>query len=427
RSDAVRLAAVCLLLAACRTAAVDPPDAAQSPQASAEPAPLANVTTAATGTGTETSADARPPAEALRGDRSVPADAPREVRELGGKEPRADSRELAGYAMQAVLHAGEGPPAPKGPEVNALAIDAAKRKLEARIAIEASPTRARFVLSAGFVLPQGTELRSRVDRWGELLFLPDQGTYRVAEEGALRALLGERRLDVAPLSAAEIATPGEGARRLNLRTRRVDVTTRAAKATLELAAFAGIGDGGELVCRFLLDLVGAAPSTAACSTDEVPLHAELHWTTQGALFFDVTSIARRADLPVADLATPPPTASFTAEPLPESAGETLLARNELASMRTAAVDVPPSGPRDAQPPPPDAGMVLVNAGDELRVAWLDGVPAAWVAPGARIALPSLLRGRYTVQWRTFLGDAWDAPQTVTVPGESITGKEASAK
>jgi hypothetical protein len=416
-----------VLLAACRTAAVDPPDAAPSPQASAEPAPLANVTTAATGTGTESAADARPPAEPLRGDRSVAADTPREVRELGGKEPRADSRELAGYSMQAVLHAGDGPPAPKGPEVNVPAIDASRRKLEARIAIEASQTRARFVFSGGFVLPQGTELRSRVDRWGELLLLPDQGTYRIAEQGALRALLGERRLDVAPLSPAEIETPGEGARRLNLRTRRVDVTTRAAKATLELAAFAGAGDGGDLVCRFLLDLVDAAPSPAVCSTDEVPLHAELHWTTQGALFFDVTSITRRPDLPVADMAAPPATASFTAEPLPESSGETLLARNELASLRTAAVDVPPTGPRDAQPPAPDAGMTLVNAGDELRVAWIDGVPAAWVAPGARITLPSLLRGRYTVQWRTFLGDAWDAPQTVTVPGESVTGKEASAK
>jgi hypothetical protein len=257
--------------------------------------------------------------------------------------------------------------------------------------------------------------------------LPQEDGYRVIEAGALRALVGERRLDVAPLSPAEVTTPGEGARRLNLRTRRVDVATRAAKTTLELAAFAGAGDGGALLCRFLLDLMGAPPSTAACATDEVPLHAELRWTTQGSMVFDLTSITRRSDLPVADLATPPPTASFLAQPVPASGGEVLLPRAELAAFRTAAVDVPPAGPRDAQPPPPAEGLVLVNASDELKVAWVDGAPVAWVAPGARVALPSLLRGRYTVQWRTFLGDSWDAPEPVVVPGESASGREAPSK
>ena len=373
-------------------------------------------------------ADSGPPPEPLRGDRALPADAPREtVRELGGKDPRSDSKELGGYAMQAVLRAGDGPPAPKGPEVNTNAIEAARRKLESRIAIDASQTRARFVLSGGLVVPQATELRARVDRYGYLVFWPGEDSYRVAEEGARRALFGERRLDVAPLSAAEVTSPGEGARRLNLRTRRVDVSTRAAKATLELAAFRDAGDGGALVCRLLLDLVGAPPSTAACATDEIPLHAELRWMTEGALVFDVTSIARRLDLPVQELATPPATATFTAEPLPGSPGEVLLSRAELAAFRSAPVDVPPVAARDAQAPPPDSGLLLINAGDELRVVWLDGAPVAWVAPGARIPLTALLRGRYALQWRTFLGDAWDPPEPVTVPGQSVTGKEPAGR
>lgn len=410
---------------------MDPPDAAASPQASAEPAPLANVATAAGATTTSTSGvDAGPPPEPLRGDRALAADSPHEtVRELGAKDPRAsDAKELAGYVMQAVLHAGEGPPPAKGPEVNTNAVDAARRKLEARIAIEASPTRARFVLSGGFVVPQGTELRARVDRYGHLVFLPGEDAYRVAEEGALRALFGERRLDVAPLSAAEVTTPGEGARRLNLRTRRVDVSTRAAKATLELAAFRDAGDGGALVCRLLLDLVGAPPATVACATDEVPLHAELRWTTQGALVFDVTSITASAHLPVQELATPPATATFLAEPLPMSPGDVLVPKGELTAFRTAAVEVPPAASaRDAQAAPPDAGLLLVNASDELRVAWLDGVPVAWVAPGARIPVTALLHGRYALQWRTFLGDAWDPPEPVTVPGQSVTGKEPAGR
>ncbi len=62
--------------------------------------------------------------------------------------------------------------------------------------------------------------------------------------------------------------------------------------------------------------------------------------------------------------------------------------------------------------------MLVNSSDELRVAWIDGVPAAWVAPGERFLLPSLQRGRYAVQWRTFLADASDPPETTTVPGTS---------
>jgi hypothetical protein len=423
----VTLALGLSLLAACRGAAVDPPDAATSPQANAEPAPLANVTATTTATAADLGADARAPVESMRADRAIAADTPRETREIGGKEPRNDAKDLAGYEMQAVLHAGEGPPAPKGPEVNALAIEAARRKLEARIAIEASQTRARFVVTGGFVLPQGTELRARADRWGHLLMLPGEDSYRVLEPGALRALLGERRLDVAPLSAAEVTSPGEGARRLNLRTKRVDVTTRAAKTTLELAAFVGAGDGGTLVCRMLLDLAGAPPSTGVCATDEVPLHAELRWATQGALAFDVTSIVRRSDLSVQDLAAPTATATFAAQAVAVPGGEVLLAKNELTAFRTAPVDVPAAGPKDAQPPPPESGLVLVNASDELRVAWLDGVPVAWVAPGGRVALPSLLRGRYTLQWRTFLGDAWEPPAQVVAPGEITGGKEPAAK
>jgi hypothetical protein len=62
----------------------------------------------------------------------------------------------------------------------------------------------------------------------------------------------------------------------------------------------------------------------------------------------------------------------------------------------------------------------VNTSDELRFAWLDGAPIAWLAPGARLALPGLLRGRYGFAWRTFLGDAYDAPITINVPGVQTT-------
>ena len=269
------------------------------------------------------------------------------------------------------------------------------------------------------MIPAATELRSRADRYGHLLLLPGEDTYRVAEFGSLRALLGERRLDVAPMSPADVTGGGDGARRLNVRTRRVDVSTRAAKAVLDVATMRDAGDGGLLVCRFLFDLVNAPPSTAPCATDEVPLHAEIRWTTQGAMTFDVTSITRATDLAAQDMATPPASLSFTDAPLPAVPAELLVTRAELAAFRTGPVETPPpAGSAQAQAAP-EAGLALVNSTDELRVAWIDGVPAAWVAPGQRIALPWLLRGRYALQWRTFLGDGWEPPTTISAPEERL--------
>jgi hypothetical protein len=349
-------------------------------------------------------------------------DVPREtVREPGSKENVRDGKELSGYALHAVLRTGEGAPPPKGPEVNLAAIDSLRRRTEAHVAIEASQTRARFVLSGGFVLPQGTELRARNDRYGHLVIWPAENSYRIAEPGALRALLGERRLDVAPLSPARVTLGGEGARRLNVRTRRVEISTRAARAALELATFRDAGDGGVLICRLLLDLMNAPPSTPGCAADEVPLHAELHWTTQGALTFDVVSIARRTTLFAQEVAAPPPGTTFESGPLPVPPGETLVTKADLAAFRSAPLDVPATLAPDAQVGVPDAGLLVVNSSDQLRVVWLDGVAAAWVAPGGRQLLASLVRGRYALQWRTFLGDAWEVPRLISVPGSSDIG------
>jgi hypothetical protein len=401
---------------ACKGGPVDPPGAAPSPQAAAEPAPFATPPTAsATGTA---SRDAGPPPEPLRTDQALAADVPRELvgREAGVAR---DTRELVGYALQAVVRTGEAPPPPRAAEVNAPAIEAARRRAETRIAIEMSPSRVRFVLTgAGLVVPAGTELRARVDRYGYVLLWPGEETYRVAEPGALRALFGERRLDVAPVSRADVTNGGEGARRLNLRTRRVEVATRAAKATFELATLHDVDDGGAMICRLLLDLMSASPSTAACASDEVPLHVELRWTTQGTLTFDVTSVTRRLDLAAQDLEAPPASLEFTGSAPPQVPAETLVQRNELAAFRSAPVDLPPAPPREGQDP---AGLTFVNSTDELRVAWVDGVPVAWVSPGARVVLPSLPRGRYIVQWRTFLGDSWEPAVAVIVPGMSEAG------
>jgi hypothetical protein len=421
-----RLATILSVLAGaacfgCRAPAADPPDAATSPQAQAEPAPLAMVPSAASaGSPSGAEGDAGP-IEALRSGEALAPDSPREpshekeAREGGTR----DAHESTGFALQAVLRTGEGPPGPRASEVNAAAIDAARRKTEGRLAVDLAAGRARFVFSGGFVIPASTELRARVDRYGHLLFWAGEDGYRIAPPGALRALLGERRLDVSPLSPAIVRSGGEGGHRLNVRTRRVDVTTRAAKATLEIASLGVPGEGGPLVCRFLLDLMSAAPGTSVCASDETPLHAEIHWTTRGGLSFDVTSIARRGDASLQALSTPPPAAPLVTSPPPPLPGELLLPRADIAAFRTAAVDVAPTAVRDAQAP--EAGLLLVNSTDELRTVWIDGAQVAWVAPGGRLALGMLLRGRYTLQWRTFLGDGWEPPDTVVTPGVSEVG------
>jgi hypothetical protein len=140
--------------------------------------------------------------------------------------------------------------------------------------------------------------------------------------------------------------------------------------------------------------------------------------TRGALSFEVTSIARRTDFPLQELAAPPPSATFVSGPPPTPPAETLVARAELASFRTAPVDVAAPGAHGARAPAPESGLVLRNTSDELRVVWIDGVPVAWVAPGADESLTTLVRGHYTLQWRTFLGDAWTPPETAAVPGVS---------
>jgi hypothetical protein len=363
-----------------------------------------------------TGADAGPSPEALRFDSRLATDVVRDTsREPIAHEPH-EAKELIGFSLQAVLRSGEGPPAPKAGEVNLAAIDAAKRKTEPRFTVNAGPGRASFVLGAGFVLPPGTELRARADRYGHLLLWPGEGTVRAVEPGSLRALLGERRLDVAPLSPADARPNGEGPHRLNMRTRRVDVSTRAAKGTFELGAVRDSGEAGELICHFLLDLMSAMPATRVCETDEVPLHAELRWITGGTLVFDALNLTAPVDFSVQELACPPPAVSWVNSSLPSDGAETLLSKSEIAAFRSAPADVPSRPAREGQAPAPETGLLLVNSSDELRIAWLDGVPIGWIGPGGRLALPILLRGRYSLQWRTFLGDAWDPPDAVNAPG-----------
>ncbi len=348
----------------------------------------------------------------MRGDESLLADTPsREV-----KDAQAPI-----YTMEVTLRPADPPIPPKGQEIGAATIESARKRLDPRMVIDFSPTRVRMQLTGdAWLLPGGWEIRARSDRYGHLLVSPDQTTYRVLAPGALRALLGERRLDVAPVAAAEITPRGDGTRRLNLKTRRVEVSSRSAKATFEIAHAEGLGEAGAMIGRALLDLMSAPPSTPLVLTDEIPLHAELKWTTRGGLTYDALSLSKRADLPLSALTVPPSAATFTTDALPRQASGMFMTAVEIATLHTAVVEV---GPQPLPPGDTHATLTLGNATDELRVAWIDGVPAAWVAPRGRADLPGLFRGRYQLEWRTYLGDAAEIPTTVIAPGASELGAD----
>ncbi len=409
---AVMLAA--LPIAACRWGAppADPPDQPASPQAKAEPAPIASLPAS------EGSGNAQAPPllldggivpQPLRGDRELPAD-------TTTKETAKEG--IVGYSLEAILRVSDVPAPAKG--ADGAGVDLARKKTENHLLIDVAPTHARVVLGSGFVFPEGTELRARADRYGHLVYTPDDGKYRVVAPGALRAVLGERRFDVAPVLPAEVTHNGEGPRRFGHPTHKAGVATRAAKAAFEIGHLPDLGDGGVLLCRSLLELVSAPMSTPLCSDGDIPLRAELRWTTPpaatpglspkgrvaGAITFDVVSIARHAELPAASLATPPLQAVFEGAPIPFEGAKLLLARADLAAMRG---------------PGPEGALTLVNSTDELRFAWLDGTPIAWVAPGSRLRVTGLVAGHYVLQWRTFLADAIEPPQTVLLPATSDLG------
>ncbi len=392
RSLAVAAALVALCaLDACKSppGQGDPNEPKASPQANVVPAPLTTKPAAALSASTAT-VDAGPPPDTLRPLSPFPVD--------------TVARDGAGYALNVAVRFLDVPVVARG-DIPAAAIEAARRRVEPSFVVTMSPTRARMVLRGkASLLPEGSEIRMRSDVYGAVYVDADGATYRPLAPGTLRALFNERRLDVAPLTPAETSAAGDGAKRLGYATRKIEVWTRAAKATFELARVPDAGEGGVLLCRFLLDWMSAPPSTPLCDVGDVPLHAELRWTPRGVLVFDATSILRRLDLLGASLTTPPASARFTNEPLPKTPGALFFGPQELASLK------PGSEP---------SRLTLQNDADEPRIAWVDGIPVGWVAPDGRLDVQGVPKVKVGVDWRTFFDDAERAPaQTVVLPGAS---------
>jgi hypothetical protein len=265
--------------------------------------------------------------------------------------------------------------------------------------------------SRALPLGQGTEIRARSDFYGHLLVWPNGSRYRVLPPGAVRTLLGERRVDAVPLVRPQISGKGEGLRRIGLSTRRWDLSTPTGKLSLEQAKIAAAGEGGVLLCRLLAEIIAIDPSAAPCNSDDVPLVAHFQWPDGGSVAFEVTRVAERVEFSAEQRLVPPSGGEFTPASLPPAV------RQRVLDARRARCSPPTSSrcPWRSCAGRVDEGLVLYNGTDTIRYAFVDGVPLAWVAPNHDQRVSGLQRGRYIIQWRTFLGDAVDAPVIVELP------------
>ncbi|WP_437688392.1 hypothetical protein [Sorangium sp. So ce176] len=325
-------------------------------------------------------------------------------------------RELPGVALEAAFRWRDVPQPPKAPQLAAAGLQAAQAVTDLTWKIDLAETgrmRVQFT-SRALPLPSGSELRARHDVHGEVLLWPGLTQYRVLPPGALRTLLGERRIDVTPLSTGSARPIGEG-KRLDVDVRKVEMHASLGALYLELGRIPEAGEGGPLLCRALLEILGVDPKSPECVAGEVPLHASYAWQGGGGVGFEVTSVARRTDLVSTDMLMPPPSAAYAAAGLPSAQGGVFLSRDELAAIRTEPLPLPAS----VDPGAPGEGFVAVNQTDALLYLLVDGIPAVAVPPMSERYVSGPQRGLYVVQWRTFLGESIEPPQTVEMPARLV--------
>lgn len=176
--------------------------------------------------------------------------------------------------------------------------------------------RQRVQLSGAlFHLPEGTELRSRADRFGFIIVWPDGRSYRTVPRGALSSLLQERRVDVMP-SFEAIVPP---AARLTRDGQEFVVRkVQSPLGELELVASQQPewGDSTRLFCEMLVELVRVVANDEICRSGELPVEVKYKWASGGELRGTVAGVRRRADLDSSLFDLPPQMSIFKPGELP---------------------------------------------------------------------------------------------------------------
>lgn len=319
-------------------------------------------------------------------------------------------KDASGYSLTAEFRFGDVPGPANVPEVATTAVreKSAEGALKVTIDLAASGRLRLAFEAAGFSVPPHSELRARAGYYGHVLVWPGGEAYRNVQPGALRALFEEARLDVSPLLRSKLGSGAAGSR-LGRKTVASTVETSLGVLSLEQAVMPQ-ASGGDLLCRLLAELVGAEPSTEACRQDRIPFAAHYRWTGGGSLGFTASALAERKDLLPATLAMPPDGARFLPGELPLAKLGALLGPEALAELRTR-----PAGTAST------AETTFHNQTSVLQYLLLDGVPVAGARPRARVSIPGVVRGRYTVLWRDFFGTATGIPELLDLPAALRAG------
>jgi hypothetical protein len=307
------------------------------------------------------------------------------------------------------------------PETNGDALQKLKEALAFDLVIELSSAgrmRARLDSDA-FVLPRGSEIRSRPDRLGHALIWDGGSKYTIVPAGTLRATLNEHRPDNAPLLKPKITAAGTGSVQ-GLPTEKAELSTPLGRLVLDQASVPSAGGSGRLLCRMLGELIAADPLNSLCERALVPLKAELFTRSGGHLLFEVQKLEK--DRPLDTPLVPPPDAQFVPQDLP-GAGTALIPSNErLRELRLRAL------PRTEKPEAgaPKQGLVVQNRSDVLRYVVLDGVVLARVPARAELLVDALLPGKYALVTLDFLGDDATALRMIELPARVAIGEEADS-
>lgn len=262
-------------------------------------------------------------------------------------------------------------------------------------------------------LALGTEIRAREDRAGYVLLWPDFENYRAIPRGALRTSLAERRVDVAPLAAATLTKLG-GASRLGAPIRRVVLDGSLAKLTMGLAKALPIGSGGPLLCEMFLELAGIDPALSApCEQGEFPLDVSIDWARGGGAIFEATSVKHRQDIPHLEVVLLPTGPKEKNTELPVAGAGAFFSKKELEALRSQDAKVA------VEPDAPGEGALLRNNSEDLLYVTAEGVPIAWVSPGAETQLVGLRKGEWAVGWRSRFGARNEPVKRLVVPGRWV--------
>jgi hypothetical protein len=318
--------------------------------------------------------------------------------------------EQVGVILEAsFVHRDLGAP-PPAPELDKAGLVAAAKATAPNLTITVTALGRMRILfaSRSFPLPFLAELRARFDKFGHLAVWPGLAKYRIVPPGALKTAIGERRVDVMPLVSGTKVRSGTG-KRLEIPTRTVTLESPMGTLTLDVATVPESGLGGPLLCRALVEILHIDPATPECKPEEVPLHATVDWKNGGGFELEVSSVERRTDVAPGEILVPPPNAETTDEPLPTTTGIALFTREELRAFRTKAVEAPRS------PEAPIEGVVADNQHDYQLMLFIDGIPVLTVPPLDRRLLLGFVPGRYSAQWRSFLGDATFPAEVVDIP------------